>query len=73
MHIKTRSHKQKSGNMELLIALLIAFGVTTNKEEAKHFANDSEMVKKMLVEKGYDEVKIKEYKESIIGLEESDM
>lgn len=59
--------------MELLIALLIAFGVTTNKEEAKLFAGDSVKAKQMLVEKGYDDGKINEYKESIIGLEESDM
>ena len=56
-----------------MIALLIAFGVTTNKEEAKLFAGDSVKAKQMLVEKGYDDGKVNEYKESIIGLEESDM
>ena len=58
--------------MELLIALLIAFGVTTNKEEAKYYAIDSVKAKHMLMEKGYDTAKIEEYKAAIIDLEELD-
>ena len=64
---------KNTGKMELLVALLIAFGVTTSKEEAKNLAVDSSVAEKMLVEKGYDHAKVDEYKASIIGLEESDM
>ena len=62
--------------MELLIALLIAFGVTASKEEAAKFvAEDSVAAKEMIYSKGITEDSYKKKQEnlSIIGLEESDM
>ncbi len=58
--------------MELLIALLIAFGVTTSKEEAMKIVEESSSIEKVLEENGINQDKIADYKDSIIGLEEAD-
>jgi hypothetical protein len=62
--------------MELLIALLIAFGATTSEEEAARFVTeDSVAVKEIIYSKGITEESYKKKQEelSIIGLEESDI
>ena len=56
--------------MELLIALLIAFGVTTSKEEATKFVTeDSVAAKEMIYAKGATDESIKEQESIIIGEE----
>lgn len=62
--------------MELLIALLIAFGVTSSKEDAAKFiAQDSAAAKEMIFDKGVSEADYKKKEEelSIINAEETDM
>ncbi len=64
--------------MELLIAVLIAFGVVT-ADEANELKDNTGKVEMLIQDAGITEDKIDDfkssddYKESIIGLEESDI
>ncbi len=58
--------------MELLLALLISFGVVT-KEEATKISSDSSKIYELSEKAGIDEKKIEEYKLSIIEMEDADM
>ena len=58
--------------MELLIAVLIAFGVVNSGDAAK-LSNDSDKVQKLIESNNISQSQIDDYETSIIGLEESEI
>ena len=58
--------------MELLIAVLIAFGVVNSGDAAK-LSNDSSKVEKLIESNNISQSQIDDYETSIIGLEESEI
>lgn len=68
MHITINSHQLKLGNMELLIAVLIAFGVVTGNEATSLTKAEAEQ---LITESNISKTEM-DKQASIIGLEEAD-
>jgi hypothetical protein len=58
--------------MELLITVLITFGVV-NSGDADKLSNDSATVHELVQKNNITQKQIDDYEDSIIGLEESDL